>query len=327
MTQAPQNRLTEPRQEHDWGELSTLQIFRDVSLEAIAPQLEACGYWELRTGEVLLSPEQSHDSVFVLVDGRLKVYLGAMDDPPHTTLYRGECAGEMSIIDKDAPSAWVMAVDRTRLLVIPSGILWSMIHASHALACNLLYTLSKRVRADNDLIVDNRQLLRRYEQEARVDPLTQLFNRRWLAKMFERERTRCQIDAEPLSIVVFDVDDLKIYNDRYGHLAGDQVLVAVADTLRTSMRPRDTPARIAGDEFVALLSGLASDEAVSVADRLRVAIQETSVGSEASLELPPVRVSVGVAQCEVGENLASVMKRADEALYRAKRKGRNCVSR
>lgn len=327
MAQRLQTQLTDSRQEHDWRELSTLQIFRDVSLEAIAPQLEACGYRELRTGDVLLSPEQSHDSVFVLVDGRLKVYLGTMDEPPHTTLYRGECAGEMSIIDKDNPSASVVAVDRTRVLVIPSGILWSMLHASHALACNLLYTLSKRVRADNDFIVDNRQLLRRYEQEARVDPLTQLFNRRWLAKMFERERTRCQIDTKPLSLIVFDVDDLKVYNDRYGHLAGDQVLVAVADALRSSMRPRDTPARLAGDEFVALLSGIAIDEAVSVADRLRVAIQGTVVGSEAALGLPPVRVSVGVAQCELGENLTSLIRRADEALYRAKRKGRDCVSR
>lgn len=159
------------------------------------------------------------------------------------------------------------------------------------------------------------------DREARTDRLTGLTNRRgWdedLARMVARQRA----DGAPLSLIMIDLDHFKRLNDTFGHAAGDAALANVATVLRTGVRPGDVLARIGGEEIVLLLPGRSADRAVAVADRLRERVEQDS------RDWPtPVTVSIGVAALTAATPTAESMQHAaDQALYVAKRAGRNRV--
>ncbi|MFT3712206.1 MAG: GGDEF domain-containing protein [Archangium sp.] len=161
-------------------------------------------------------------------------------------------------------------------------------------------------------------------REANTDGLTQLFNRKAFDVRFEQTSEFAMISGTPAAVLLFDIDHFKKVNDTYGHPAGDAILKAVANAAARAFRGRsDFVARYGGEEMVALISELPHGEAMKAAERLREAI--------ASLRVPwageqlGVTVSVGVATRERGEISSAWLARADAALYRAKKLGRNRV--
>jgi diguanylate cyclase (GGDEF)-like protein len=121
-------------------------------------------------------------------------------------------------------------------------------------------------------------------------------------------------------VVLLDVDHFKAINDRFGHEAGDRVLVGIAQVLRDNLRASDAPARWAGDEFVAVLPSTGLAQAQLVAERIRRAVTEAKIAPGPS----QVTVTLGVAQLSVDEDIAALLARADRNLYQAKHDGRNC---
>jgi two-component system cell cycle response regulator len=160
-------------------------------------------------------------------------------------------------------------------------------------------------------------------QLAVIDPLTGLYNRRYLGQHL-RSLTEGPA-ARDIATLLIDIDRFKRINDIYGHAAGDLALQAVADALRAQTRAFDTLARYGGEEFVLVMPGVDVDEAMAAADRLRVAIAALSY--EPAPGMPePLTVSVGVAHAPAGRHTADgVLLAADAALYTAKRAGRNRV--
>jgi diguanylate cyclase (GGDEF)-like protein len=302
--------------------LSGLQLFNGVDIRAVGPFLARTRRMDLRSGEVLLSPEGRNTRVFVILSGALTVHLESPDSQPLTQLHAGQCAGEMSIIEEKDPSAWVIAAQDCHLLVIEQELLWRMVNVSHAFARNLLVVLSSRVRSDNEVILDSAGILREFERHAVTDALTDLHNRHWLDNMFRRRLDRCLKDNTPASLVMVDVDQFKSFNDRFGHVAGDRALRLVAETLRNHFRPGDMIARFGGDEFSILLPGAALEDARTCAERARWAVLRAT---DADPGAPKVTVSAGVAAAEAEDTLETLIARADDALYRAKLGGRNRV--
>ena len=223
---------------HDTLSLSRLQLFRNVNLEnpALLDLLCQCDYLTLKEGEELLSAGQENHYLYIILQGRLALQLALDDDVPLVIVEPGECVGEMSIIDSSTPVARVSATEAATLLAIEQDILWRMISVSHEIARNLLYIMSERVRYSNLVIADSFEMQRKYQQYATTDALTGLRNRGWLDDVFDREVTRSERDQLPLCLIMIDVDNFKKYNDSYGHLAGDQVLIAVADAIRSTLR-------------------------------------------------------------------------------------------
>ncbi len=183
-----------------------------------------------------------------------------------------------------------------------------------------------RVRVRNHLqSVHQRRLL---EQLAMIDSLTEIPNRRRFAEVYEREWRRCMRSASPLSLVVVDVDYFKIYNDTYGHAAGDVVLKQVAKAIGAALRrPADFVARYGGEEFVVLLPDVDAANARNIAESIRQEVADQKIPYPESATGPWLTVSLGGAtripkQYDVD---AALFDLADHYLYQAKGNGRNRV--
>lgn len=171
----------------------------------------------------------------------------------------------------------------------------------------------------------NLSLQDRLRQQSIRDPLSGLFNRRYLEESASRELTRCARHELPLSLLMFDIDHFKSFNDVHGHAGGDAVLAQFGKLLQAMSRGEDIACRYGGEEFTLILPEADLDAARERAEAIRVAVEAMQV-SHLGKPLPQVTVSIGVAGFPAhGQAPDVLMHAADEALYRAKRAGRNRV--
>ena len=176
------------------------------------------------------------------------------------------------------------------------------------------------------LVAQNQDLQRANEVLAQLsitDGLTKLHNHRFFQDHLTREIKRVNRTGEPLSILLADIDDFKRLNDRFGHAAGDELLVRIAALMNRSIRESDLVSRYGGEEFAIVAGGTDLAGAVTLAEKVREAIAESSFILDDSLRPTRVTVSIGVAQYK-GDRKA-FFHSADRALYRAKAEGKNCV--
>ena len=165
-------------------------------------------------------------------------------------------------------------------------------------------------------------------RDQELDDLTRMPLRRAFRETAQRVLDARKTTERPVSLLVIDIDHFKLVNDTFGHLQGDDVLRLIADVMRVQTRPSDFVARYAGDEFVALLPGTTIDDALSIAERLRVVVEQAGCARRDGLSVPVrVTLSIGVATApQHGDALDSLFAAADGALYGSKRRGRNAVT-
>jgi len=191
-----------------------------------------------------------------------------------------------------------------------------VIHLGAAVVVVGLITIHDRLQ--RRILLDNVHL----EQLASTDPLTALENRRQLQSEFERERARQRRHKQPIGVLELDIDHFKRINDSHGHGVGDEVLRSLAQRWRSLIRGVDVLARIGGEEFVVLMPETSAEGARQLAERLRASTASQTVPTSAG-ELD-ITISVGIALATLdGGGLDKVLERADQALYQAKRNGRN----
>ena len=167
------------------------------------------------------------------------------------------------------------------------------------------------------------QQLAAVSAEMVTDHLTQTLNRRGLEDAFAATRARCLADGRPLAVALVDVDDFKRLNDALGHKAGDEALRHLADLLKQKLRPGDGVARYGGEEFVLLLPGANLADATATLVRLQRDLTKHVFLHDATRSF--ITFSAGITLVLEDDPMASAIGRADEAMYRAKREGKNCV--
>ncbi|WP_456429570.1 diguanylate cyclase [Nitratifractor sp.] len=160
---------------------------------------------------------------------------------------------------------------------------------------------------------------------ASIDPMTRLYNRRYFTTMADKILKLARREKTPLSLAILDIDRFKQINDAYGHLAGDRVITALSEKLMGRYRESDLLCRFGGEEFVILMPNTELDVATLLAERTRKEIEKLKVPYNG--ETISMTVSIGISQVDLEkeETLDPVLKRADDALYIAKKKGRNQV--
>ncbi|MBU5637600.1 sensor domain-containing diguanylate cyclase [Geomonas sp. Red69] len=166
----------------------------------------------------------------------------------------------------------------------------------------------------------------RFEQLSVTDPLTGLYNRRFLKSRLEEELNRSIRQGLNLTVIFIDLDFFKSYNDLCGHLAGDEALKLTADIIKDSLREMDIVARYGGEEFCAVLPGTSKAEAMIVAERIRFEIESKRFPGESDIPLRRLTASLGVASFpEDGRTFNDLVHASDIALYEAKARGRNRI--
>jgi diguanylate cyclase len=186
--------------------------------------------------------------------------------------------------------------------------------------------LEARLALSKAEISNLQQSLEAIRAESLTDPLTGLGNRKYFDHSLKAAVANALETSEPLSLLMFDIDYFKSFNDSYGHLTGDQVLRLVGMSLKQSIKGQDITARYGGEEFAVVLPNTALRQALTVADHIRRAVMSKELKKKSTGEiLGRVTISVGVSMLKPGDDVDSLIERADACLYAAKRAGRNRV--
>ena len=186
------------------------------------------------------------------------------------------------------------------------------------------YFMNVRRELGQVTIIDS-NLLEKKEKAALVDELTGLYNRRFFNQILIKQATHSERTRDPVSLLVLDIDNFKAYNDTYGHMAGDKVLMRLAKCLLVNSRTIDYVARYGGDEFALILPQVPKNEGLLVAERLRRAIEIFFSEDPMAVSIGGITVSIGVATllADASDSL-EIFQLADQALYKGKLT-RNCV--
>jgi diguanylate cyclase len=186
--------------------------------------------------------------------------------------------------------------------------------------------LEERLTLSKSEISNLQQSLEAIRAESLTDPLTGLGNRKYFDRSIDMAVQNAQATGEPLSLLMFDIDHFKSFNDSYGHLTGDQVLRLVGLSLKQTIKGQDITARYGGEEFAVVLPNTALRQALTVADHIRRAVMSKELKKKSTGEiLGRVTISVGVSMLKPGDDTDALIERADACLYAAKRNGRNRV--
>ncbi|TLZ27436.1 MAG: diguanylate cyclase [Gammaproteobacteria bacterium] len=182
--------------------------------------------------------------------------------------------------------------------------------------------IKKRIWAEHDLI----HATQRLDDRAVRDPVTGLYNRRFLEESLSREGSRARRHGQPLALMMFDVDHFREFNDTLGHTSGDAILKSIGQCIVSLSRGEDLVARYGGDEFALMMMNVSEELVWQRAELIRQRARSLEVGGS-DQQLGPVTLSVGIAIFpDHGDGTEALLKAADEALARAKRGGRNRVA-
>jgi diguanylate cyclase len=187
-------------------------------------------------------------------------------------------------------------------------------------------TLNARLEASRRTVASLQNELKLAREEASLDTLTGILNRRGFDLELARHCRNASDTATPMCMVMVDIDHFKKINDTYGHPFGDKVIRAVGQAMSQLTQRKDTAARYGGEEFALLLPETSAIEAREVADRIRRAIARGQIKCNGTDPVGNITVSAGVAEFVRGEDPTSLTARADRALYASKQAGRNQVT-
>jgi diguanylate cyclase (GGDEF)-like protein len=184
----------------------------------------------------------------------------------------------------------------------------------------------RRVLKERLLTQERVHMLDKLKRLSITDGLTKLYNSRYFYNQIRAEIDRTSRYQRPLSLLLLDIDKFKEYNDGYGHLEGDKVLISMGGVIKSCLRKMDSAYRYGGEEFTVILPETEGDEAATVAERIRSMVAEDRFYPQGDDDPRTITISIGVTEYVPDEEVAIFVQRADKAMYLSKQSGRNRVS-
>jgi diguanylate cyclase (GGDEF)-like protein len=283
-------------------------------------------------GEIIIQEGETGNDCYVIRSGLAIVIKGEIETPTvigfRTT---GDSIGEMAMFENRPRSATVIALEPVLLWALERDTFYQFLTENPALSLTLMSILSGRIReADEERLsgtIRERQkeeVLEDLSKLAAFDQLTGVYNRRQMDESLRIESLRATQRKSMVGIIMADIDHFKNINDTYGHRAGDLMLQAAARILKECVRTADSVCRYGGEEFVIILPDASMDIIERIAEKIRVRFEQLTFEHEG--QFLKATISLGAASFpQHASSLEQVVQHADQALYQAKRGGRNRV--
>lgn len=321
--------------------LKSVRIFCDLNDEEIQDLLDVLHPRELQKEEILFQQGDPGGELFVVESGAMGIAV-TLDDGKSLEIAnfgKGDFFGEMSIFEKEPRSASCYAKSRSRLLSMKEKEFFQLVESNPASAgkvmTHMLSVTRRRLEDTGGFLSDMVQWGEEARRRAITDPLTGLYNRRYLEEALEEYFMKARDGSKPLSVVMLDLDHFREINEKYSEKVGDQVILAAAKVYRRYLRPTDVAARYGGDEFTFILPDTNVERAYSLMEDIRRDVEKLTLldelvrkGKSGAEKGPALKVSTsqGLA-CfpDHASNPKALREAADGALYQAKESGRNRV--
>jgi diguanylate cyclase (GGDEF)-like protein len=282
-------------------------------------------------GEIIIRENEPGDVFYIIRSGNAVVIKGDFQNPTILGFRSiGDSIGEMALLDNLPRSATVIALDTVSLWCLSREMFYQFVGENHlSFNLDLMNMLSSRIRKSDEervrgYVREKQQVvvLETLSKQATHDPLTGLFNRRYLDQILYGEIAHAQQNGSLVGILMADVDHFKQVNDKHGHKAGDLVLQELGKIMKKCVRLADIVCRYGGEEFVIIMPGASEPTVSKCAEEIRSKFQALTVVFE-NHEIHAT-LSLGVAIYPLhGSSVDEVFVRADRAMYRAKEEGRN----
>ena len=292
-------------------------LFMKVRSSLLASMLMKTSRISMAAEQVLLTPGQLNDRIYIILSGRLRAQLNIDDTRPIALFGLSECVGEMSMFEDNQVSAYVIAATDCELLVVSHAEVWAILNESLQAAHNMLNILANRMRTSNRVLAESMESLHGYEAMDYINNTTGIYNRRWLSENIARLIHRHTLNRQPCAFILLKVDNFAQYDALFGSLGCDQAQRTIAQTMLRCLRPNDVEAHISEDQFAIFLPQTLLEHVDNVTGRLLEEIHHTTIVTPSGDALPPVTLSVGVSQVQPGDTLDTLLARAHAAMHEA----------
>ena len=292
-------------------------LFQKVKDSTLITLLANTTRVKLAAEQILLTPKQHNDRIYIVLTGRLRAQLNMDDAKPLALFGIGECVGEMSMFDDHQGSAYVIATTDCELLAIEHVDAWSVLNKSLQASHNLLALLANRIRATNRTVAEWQANAQNYGALNYVNAVTGIYNRRWLSANIGRLILRHIRGQEPCAFILMKVENFGQIDSGFGKLGSEQAQNSIVEALQQCLRPNDVEVHLDADQFAVFLPQTGTDGARAVADRLLEKIDRMVIGTPSGDALPPVTLSIGINLPQPDDTLDTLVARTLPAMHRA----------
>jgi diguanylate cyclase (GGDEF)-like protein len=300
--------------------LKNISFFSNLSEDKLKEIASICKEVSYPQGTIIFRENDPGDAFYLIKKGKVKVYKDLKDGITSTiaVLGEGDFFGEMALIEESFRSATVEVLEDCQLIMIERENFQNLLKMDNSISLEVMKILGKRLRK-----MDERTITA--EEDSIIDGVTGLYTHKYLKNYLNKELIRSFEHEETFSLIMIDIDNFKNINDQYGHPAGDYILKGISELIKRNVHSgADVVARYGGEEIAIVLPETPKEYGILVAKRLRHLIENFSFSfNNINIE---VTISLGVSNYpEDGETVEELINLADEALYRAKKAGKNKV--
>ena len=314
--------------------LKNVNIFSLLSEDVIENLLRYIRVRDVKANTVLFREGDPGNELYIVESGVIGITL-LLPDGKQQEIYEthaGEFFGEMAIFENAPRSATCRAKRSTRLLTLSEEDFFNIIDEKPEIAISIMFRMlnitTQRLRSTGGFLTEMVAWGEKARKRTITDELTGVYNRRYLEDNIVTQFERARMENQPLSILMVDLDFFRDINETFGHEIGDRVIIEAVSVYKKYLRDGDVIARYGGDEFTVVLPDTPTNEAFRMAETIRQEISLLNVVPKDRDHTVRITTSQGLATFpEHGDDLKALRQKADQALYKAKMGGRNCVVR